>query len=477
MCGIKTEPLRVFVLLAALFVPSVSSLAVGLEAVARPSYQFLRHQEDWSVLAGSAINANSDSYDHIKYVALNNNGTRWVSFGGHLRLRSESWRDFSFGAPRQHDDSFLLSRLALHSDLHVNDKVRVFAEIKSALATNRDLPGGKRSLDVDTLALQQAFLDLRFAASDHLSVTLRPGRQALLFGKQRLVSPLPWGNSLRTWDGISSIFEFDKVSVTAFWTQFVPVKQYQFNKADSGNEFFGVYGSGASGAGSLSYDFYWLSLDRESAVFNGTEGNERRNTFGGRIEGAISNTGVNFDLELAYQTGEVGTAGISAYMIASQISYQVPSWKGKPRFSLGYDYASGDKSASGDVETFNQLFPLGHAYLGYIDIVGRQNIVDVSPGVLFVAAERLKLAINGHLFRRAEAADALYNAGGGVVRAGSAGSSRDVGSEVDLVFSYQYDRHLHGLLGYSHFFAGDFIAESGASEDIDFVYLQLQHTF
>jgi hypothetical protein len=36
---------------------------------------------------------------------------------------------------------------------------------------------------------------------------------------------------------------------------------------------------------------------------------------------------------------------------------------------------------------------------------------------------------------------------------------------------------LTGYVGYSHVFAGDFINETGASDDIDFVYAALVFTF
>jgi len=49
--------------------------------------------------------------------------------------------------------------------------------------------------------------------------------------------------------------------------------------------------------------------------------------------------------------------------------------------------------------------------------------------------------------------------------------------ELDLTIKYKFDSHLTGLFSYSHSFAGDFIEESGASDDIDFVYVQLQYTF
>ncbi len=68
-------------------------------------------------------------------------------------------------------------------------------------------------------------------------------------------------------------------------------------------------------------------------------------------------------------------------------------------------------------------------------------------------------------------------AGGGVVRSGIGGTSRDVGAEIDLLLKFPLTRHFVGTLGYSHFFPGDFIRESGSAKDIDFVYVETQFTF
>jgi len=37
--------------------------------------------------------------------------------------------------------------------------------------------------------------------------------------------------------------------------------------------------------------------------------------------------------------------------------------------------------SSAKVETFNQLFPLGHAYPGFMDFIRRQNTVSFSHGM------------------------------------------------------------------------------------------------
>ena len=64
-----------------------------------------------------------------------------------------------------------------------------------------------------------------------------------------------------------------------------------------------------------------------------------------------------------------------------------------------------------------------------------------------------------------------------MVRAGNLGSSNDVGGEIDLTLKYVIDRHCSVLAGYSHFFAGDFIEESGSDDDMDFIHVSLNYTF
>jgi hypothetical protein len=88
----------------------------------------------------------------------------------------------------------------------------------------------------------------------------------------------------------------------------------------------------------------------------------------------------------------------------------------------------------------------------------------------------LTLRMDLHYFWRAMNEDALYNASGAVLRAGNLGSSRDVGGEIDLLATYAFDAHLLLTGGYSHFFAGEFIDQSGKDQDVDFIYMSLQYT-
>ena len=97
--------------------------------------------------------------------------------------------------------------------------------------------------------------------------------------------------------------------------------------------------------------------------------------------------------------------------------------------------------------------------------------------VIAGACAFLAIMLVGIRTARAEATDAVYNAGGGVVRAGDAGSAREVGRELDVTLICPLDQHTTAQFGLSRFWAGDFIEESGASEDVNFAYAQLQYTF
>ena len=97
-------------------------------------------------------------------------------------MRVEGWRNFAF-LPDE-DDVFGLGRLLLFVDARVNEAVSVRLEGKSALATDRNLPGGVRLLDEDELDLHQAYVDLNLGQPS-MDVSLRVGRQTFGFGRQR----------------------------------------------------------------------------------------------------------------------------------------------------------------------------------------------------------------------------------------------------------------------------------------------------
>ncbi len=156
--------------------PSSAGNTEKKEPVSLPSYHNLRYQEDWSVLRG--VDNRSSSKKPLKFIPLNKDETVFLSIGAQARGRLETWSNFGFGGPGSREDTSGLLRLRFHGDLVAGRHFRFFAEGKSALATGRDLPGGLRTLDVDSIDVQNAFLDLNLPFQEG-SFTLRSGRQEL----------------------------------------------------------------------------------------------------------------------------------------------------------------------------------------------------------------------------------------------------------------------------------------------------------
>lgn len=466
--------------LAIIFFLSMSNLPLQAmqEHGASPQRKYspvLRFNEDWSWLKDENSSGKSDYLDAIKYISLGEDA--YLSFGGHARARGESFSHFGF-QENDSSDSYLLTRLFLHADLHLNEYFRIFAEGKNANITKRELAGERRTLDVDSLDAQNLFAEVNMPIGDQAKLTLRGGRQEMMLGRQRLVSPLNWANTRRTFDGGWGIFEWENFSITGFSSKLVNVKKYKFNDSHTAPRLGGIYATGKDLFYKQNLDLYYLRKNNGSTTINTKSGKEQRNTFGFRLWGKGKPEGLKYELEAAFQNGSLGSADISAYMASALVKYRFDT-DCSPKVFLGLDYASGDDvNDSNKSKTFSQLYPLGHAYLGYIDTVGRQNIFDIHPGISFSPAKKLKTKIEYHYFRRAKSTDALYNAGGGTVFGAASGSSKNVGSELDISAKYGLSQHFKLSGGYSHFFRGSFVKEALAnSKDIDFLHLGVLYIF
>ena len=304
---------------------------------------------------------------------------------------------------------------------------------------------------------------------------VRAGRQMLAFGAQRLVSGLPWANALRTWDGVRIDTTMSGWKITALGTAFVPTTNRGLGEADSRHQLHGLYLTRPAANGSGGADYYVLRTATPPRAFNGSAGRDARWTVGTRQWGRLATAG-DYQFELSYQLGSTGPHSVAAWSFASQVGYALPGDRSL-RWWAGLDWARGDAQPGGRVGTFNQLFPLGHAFFGITDVIGRQNIIDLSAGASWNPIPALLLNAAWHHFRADETADAIYNPGGGVVRPGGSYTAASIGEELDFTGRWSVSRHWALEAGYGHFFAGKAITQSGPARDIDFIYVSTTATF
>jgi hypothetical protein len=454
----------------------------GIEyKVKRPLYQTGsagRFNEDWSALRGVDLSKTDDFWDRLKFIPFNQDGSVYLTVGGQLRERVEYFDQYLFGnSTPKRSDTYLLSRLRLNTDLHITPYLRLYAEGRSSLSVDRDLTGRNSTSYYDQADLMNGFADIMIPFTKEAKVTLRGGRQELIFGSQRLVGPGDYLQNPRAFDGGQAIAQLGDWTATPFFSEAVSIDKYKFNRPSHRHKLFGIFSTGPAQVLPGNLDLYWLGVDNIGATFNGTSGREERHTLGARAWGKIPASNFDYEVEAAGQFGRVGHENVGAGMFTAVLGYSLPVKDPSPHLYLEFDYASGDNKRGGGVGTFNQLYPNGHSYLGYIDHIGRQNIISSSGGITVTPIHDLTLSLQQYFFWRASDRDALYNKAGGVFRPGTTTTARYVGAETDLLANYNFTRHLLGYAGYSFFYAGEFIQKTGRDRNSNFFYGALQYTF
>lgn len=396
-------------------------------------------------------NAEHDYADPFKRIRL---GDDWLlSLGGQSWARYHNEYNSRLGA---RDNVYLLDRTRLYADLWYHDLFRVYAEGIFANTQWQDLA----PLPIDRTGpdFLNLFVDLKLFEYAGKPVYARVGRQELLLGSQRLVSTLDWANTRRTFQGASVLRTGEQWDFTAFWVQPVITNSQRLDWADNQQQFAGAWLTYRPKKGT-TVDFYDLVYSNDNTVVQQgiQRGNFTVNTLGGRFAG--DRDGWLWDGEAALQLGTQAGNAVLAGMATAGVgrTWQKAAWT--PTLWQYVDYASGDADPrDGRVHTFNQLFPFGHYYMGWADLIGRQNIVDLNTHLYVYPTKWLTLNLQYHRFWLANATDALYNVPGNVSRFDPTGrSGRDVGHELDAIGNVHLSKHSDVLIGYSYLFAGRFL--------------------
>ncbi len=399
-----------------------------------------------------------------------------LTMGSQLRLRTESRRNARFDrAQPGNDEDYLLSRFRFDLTWEPGDWVTGIVELQDARIHGEEAISETRTPNIfaDRLDFHQAYLDVGSPASGSVPVTVRIGRQKLVYGSQRMVSPLEWVNTARVFDGARiGVGAGPGRKLDAFATRLVPVTPTGLNDhGPTGSRMFnsqlhGVYYMDAALVGGATVEGYWL-LRRAARV------DDAVHTVGTRVDSRYGAWA--FDTELAAQTGRYGGLEHRAALFHAGGSYTT-GLPGKVKLGAAFNVGSGDDDdpADGIHGTFDQLYPLGHAYYGYMDFFALQNLRNAEFTVEAALPRRTTLRVALQDFALlSPGTDAWYNVGGAVVhQAADAPLSSHVGNELDVTVRLPVGPV--GLeVGYGRFFGGAYLRDASFTLDTaDFFYLQ-----
>ncbi|MEM6605038.1 MAG: alginate export family protein [Pseudomonadota bacterium] len=426
-----------------------------------PAFKFFRWDEDYRYLSDVE---HPSVYGHLKYLELSD--TTHLSFGGSLRERVNHYQNDLFGLRPDTDGELLLSRLLFHGNLHVNENARVFIELGRHYAHDAGLSPGP--FDEDELDITQAFVDVSLS-----NTTLRIGRQEMSLGSTRLVGVRDGPNVRRSFDGFRLDTSWRSADLRLFALQEVRVGEGAWNnQGNSGEEFWGIYGSVNSRLG--RFDAYYLRSNRDSATYAQQVADETRHSFGLR---AFGRRGAwDWDWEVIYQNGSTAEKDIQAWTAASITGYRFDSLPWRPRIALSTNIASGDKNLDdGSIETFNPLYP-NLMYFEEAAILAPQNFVNFEPEVTVYPSSRLSISFDWDFFWKAEKEDSVYVRGLRPLPGTQRSEGRFVTHVPSLSIDYRLNRHISMDLSYSRFFAGEVIDDAGGT-DVNFLKLEFRFTF
>ncbi|TWU15229.1 alginate export family protein [Allorhodopirellula heiligendammensis] len=451
---------------ACLSAAEVKEKQAAAMAQMKNAYAGVFYANNFSYLEDPYYNGPRFFSDHFK-----NMHTRYgtLSLGGESRYRYHNERNFRGLGITGNDDTFWLTRNRLYADWHINETFRVYAETLDANS------GGEvfapRPIEENDFDIQNLFVDVKLLDGPDGSLTARIGRQELLYGAQRTVSPLDWANTRRTFQGVRGLYKKGDTSIDAFWTELVRVDPKGSDDVSSQIQFYGTYLTKQDTAlGTL--ESYYLGSDNHIAGFS-------EHTIGSRVSGATER-GTLYDFEGAYQFGSDATPDRhSAGFFTAGLGRNIETNLFSPTVWCYWDHASGEKDFNevsvGD-GGYDHLYPLAHKYLGFMDLFGRRNIDDFNVLAQTPLTEKISLILWYHYFRLVEETTP-YSVVMTPYNDTTQAQSKDLGHEIDVLLNYNVNPRNNVVLGYSHFNAGDYyetpgIRPANANNNADFFYFQ-----
>jgi hypothetical protein len=387
------------------------------------------------------------------------------------------------------------------------------------------------------LGVRAAYMLVR-NLGDIQGLSMKVGRQYIIFGNHSLFGHFDWANTGYSHDGI--MFQYSTKNFDSYlgWfrnsesdiLQGAPVGSLNANIASCGNttagtactaaqrgatgrdgsadaDMFIFYNQIKSVPGFLIEPYYILYINNMNTYDNLAQGlgtakhsNQIRHNFGNRTEMRKG----NWDIinEIDWQTGRMssGLQGqsrdltINAWATRNWVGYTDYNSKWKPRYALGLDYASGDGNANcttngtstntgmrcSTANTFENFFPTNHIHMGYMDIQGWKNMMSPQFNYQARPSERDHIEIWYSHLRLANAKDNWYRGAQGVyVYSRTDNTKTHIGDEVDFTWTRMFaDGKVAFQTTYSHMWAGDYLAQNlGQASGQDWAYVQLWMNF
>jgi hypothetical protein len=450
--------LRVFLFLL------LFSFTLSAQQIAR-----LRFDDDFSVLISDSLK--KEKTDYLKEIPFV--GHSRISFGGEWREQYQSYTHFNFGevpadfvtkSPYQ-----LMHRVMLHANVELPHRIRVFAQLNNtARFWNPNPLTGQ--LDQDLLSLHQFLVDIPLSNS----LKLRVGKQEYSFGLERFIATREGPNTRTPYYGVNLKYQRKNLQWDAFVSHPIKIKPGVFDDGPTDEILGGFYGN---------YRFqkrhflepYYLYFESDLREYLFKKGLEKRHTLGFR---AFSGIGpVNYDIEIAHQSGEFRDLAIDAFMGVWDFNVAL-----KKAFYVGFsgNYVPGDKSnKDGQLNTFNTLF--ARPPFGQTVALNITNTWNFSPYIRYQDLKHWLVTGRASFVSRQSTEDGIFTPNMTPARPILGKNQSSVAQPICNIYAldaqYFPTKHFSFQLELGYCAAGSYLQESGSGQNVHYYALRNVYRF
>lgn len=398
-----------------------------------------------------------------------------ITFGGDLRTRLRNYDHINFGdVPDGQSEyaTYLNMKVNLFTDVRVTDHINLHANLSSSHTFFKESTSAS---DVDLLSLSRVYANISFR---RLPLLISLGRQEMILGSGSILGSSEIPNVAMNFDGVI----VSSTSGPFTGTMFV-VRPVHYNKGVFDNTFnrnnlmYGIYTTCVLKHDNL-LDIFFFGNNQKDVTYRSIVADEARYTFGGRF---YRETGrLRHETEVAWQTGRFGNYDIRAFQLNAGIGYFWEDTPLIPGISVRLGLFSGDRDSTDmKLEFFRPLYarpPVSSAVP-----VGPANLVTISPGGELTFNSNYSASLRYMLVWRYSPDDGLYpifldqlmrDPDSGVISRGMF-----VTQGISLRLNYLLDERIEAGISVSHFFAGEYISNTGEGKDVTTLFLSFMYSF
>jgi len=392
------------------------------------------------------------------------------SFGGDIRFRISGLSEVPLEADRNNgskitDSLFTRFRTRLWAQYQINEKQK----FKIRLTNEWRLYDQDRVNHTNPWKFPDEFIfdELYLDSKDHFNgkLDLKIGRQFLYYGNGRIfIEPSPLDGSRTMFSNAlkAGLKVQKKHNIDFLYFDNPSIDRLAIHSSDAKLVEYGEKGGGFYAKNNvnptLPFEYYYIYKEEDR------EGADGRpvylDTYGTRLLPRFSDT-VDGNFELASQSGSQGSNNIGGSMVDAFVNWNfLPEHRHKPVFSGGYFYLSGDKTGTGNDESWHPVMSRCVNYSEFylyalINGAGGHNVGYWTNmnllwcGIKYEPSVKTTVSVRYLKMKADETDDATYP-----------GLGDSIGDVIVSKLKHKINKNWFGQLNYEWFRPGDYYIDS-----------------